>query len=198
METDGDVRRTATHLANLHRTAGIQKTPGFLTRRLRQGGGNAALQLDLPGDLVAKRMGHNSGDVHDRNYTGMMTDPVPAMAAIAGHAGRHIQLGRTAISARQGVFKPLYDAVSSFPEGAPERLHGWLASGHRLANSFREMWKVKEHLPDVLLQDLAALQQCTDSQVKAYYAGLNAPAAQLGAFELGDRPRDRQTSVYDL
>ena len=147
---------------------------------------------------MAKRMGHNSSDVHVKNYTAMMTDPVQAMAAIAGHAGRHVQLGRTAISAREGHFKPLYDKVSCLPDGARERLHNWLAPGHSQANSFREMLKVLEHLPDVLLQDLAALQHSQDSQVAAYYTGLNAQNAQLAFFHWGDLLKDELTSVFYL
>ena len=181
METDNDVQRTARHLEKLYKTAGIKNTPYFLTRRLRQGGANAALLQGLPSELVSKRMGHNSNDKHVKNYTGQITDPVPAMAAVAGHAGRHIQLGRTAVSARRSeLFRPLYDAVSNFPDGAGERLHGWLASLEKpepLANAFKQMWKVLEHLPDVLLQDLAALQDSQDGQVKAFHAGLKAQAA---------------------
>ena len=196
--TECEEQRMHRHLKSLFETAGIKETPGFRTRRFRQGGGNAALQRKLPGDLVAKRMGHNSGDVHVRNYTAMMTDPPPDMAAMAGHAGRHVQLGRTAISAREGRFRPLYDAVSGFPDGATERFHSWLPPDHSQANSFREMWKVLQHLPDVLLQDLAALQHSQNSQVAAYYTGLDAQPAQLAVFERGDLPKHQQTSVFDL
>ena len=190
--------RMGRHLYRLYDTAGIPKTFGFRNRRLRQGGGNAALQLGVAGDLVAKRMGHNSGDVHVRNYANMMTDPPPDMAAIAGHAGRHVQLGRTAISAREGRYRPLYDAVSGFPDGATERLHSWLPPDHSQASSFREMWRVLEHLPDVLLQDLAALQRSPHSEVAAYYTGSNAESGQLAVFERGDLLKHQQTSVFDL
>ena len=138
-QSKSETTRTAKHIAQLYSMVGIQRTEGFVTRRLRQGGGNAALQLGLPGDLVAKRMGHNAGDVHVRNYTAMNTDPAPAMAAMAGHTGRHIRLGRTALTAREGVFRPLYDAVSCLPRRAGERLDALLASGHRLENSYRQM-----------------------------------------------------------
>ena len=198
MGTDKDVSRAATHLKNLYSAAGIEKTPGFCARRLRQGGTNAAMQRDLPPKVVAKRMGHNSGDVHVENYTGMFTESPFVLARTAGHAGDHIRLGRTAVSARRGPLRPLYDAVSGLPEGAGERLRGWLAFGHPLAPSLRQMWMVLEHLPDVLLQDLAVLQRSGNDQVQAYYSGLNARSNQLNLLHWGrDLSKDKQTSVVD-
>ena len=195
MGTDKDVSRAATHLKNIYTATGIEKTPGFCARRLRQGEANATMQRDLPAELVAKRMGHNSGDVHVKNYTGMFTEPAFVLARTAGHAGDHIQLSRTAVSARQGPFKPLYDAVSSLPEGAGERLRGWLAAGHPLALSLGQMWMVLEHLPDVLLQDLAVLQRSLNDQVQAYYSG---QSIQLSLLHWGrDLSKDKLTSVVD-
>ena len=76
MSTDSSFDRTSNHLSTLFKLAGISGTPGFHLRRLRQGGAAAALHNGLPHELIAQRLGHNSGKVHVKNYTAMMTDPL--------------------------------------------------------------------------------------------------------------------------
>lgn len=128
MSTDSNFDKTNNHLSTLFKLASISRTPGFHLRRLNQGGAAAALHNGLLHELVAQRMGHNSGETHVRNYTAMMTDLVLAMMTMAGHYDSHLQLRRTAVSARDERFNRLYDVVNRVPDSAGDRLQLWRAN----------------------------------------------------------------------
>ena len=98
-ETLGVLQSHSCQLVNpFLKAVGVQLTPGFVTRRLRQGGHRQHRREALRQVSSSGRWGHSA---HDKSCLKQMCTPMKDMAAGAGHIDRSVLLGSSAISARR-------------------------------------------------------------------------------------------------